>query len=50
MDDPHKHLYIQNYRYKHKDENGWFTKEVLQLSDEERNLLGKRFEIGNGVE
>ncbi len=50
IDDPRDHLYIQNYRYKHKDQKGFFTKEVLQLNDEERNLPGIRFEIGNGLE
>lgn len=50
IDDPRDHLYIQNYRYKSKDEKGWFTKEVLQLNDEERDLPGIRFEIGNALE
>lgn len=50
IDDPRDHLYIQNYRYKHKDTKGRFTKEVLQLNDEERNLPRVRFEIGNALE
>ena len=50
IDDPRDHLYIQNYRYKYKDEKGRITREVLQLNDEERDLPGVRFEIGNGLE
>ena len=50
IDDPRDHLYIQNYRYKYKDEMGRITREVLQLNDEERDLPGVRFEIGNGLE
>jgi hypothetical protein len=50
IDDPRNHLYFQNYRYKYKDEKGRITREVLQLNDEERDLPGVRFEIGNGLE
>lgn len=50
IDDPRDHLYIQNYRYKYKDEKGRITREVLQLNDEERDLPGVRFEIGNELE
>ena len=50
LDDPRDHLYLQNYRYKPKDDKGRFTNEVLQLNDEERDLPGIRFKIGNGLE
>lgn len=50
IDDPHNHLYFQRYRYKSKDEKGRFTIEALELNDDERNLVGVRYEIGNGLE
>lgn len=50
LDDPRDHLFFQRYRYKSKDEIGRTTIEVLQLNDDERNLVGVRFTIGNGLE
>ena len=50
IDNPRKHLYLQRYRYKSKDDKGKFTIDTLQLNDDERNLVGVRFDIGNGLE
>lgn len=50
IDDPRDHLFLQRYRYKPKDNKGRFTIEVLQLNDDERDLVGVRFKIGNELE
>lgn len=50
VDNPQDHLYLQNYRYKSKDEKGKTTIEVLQLNNGERKMVDMRFEMGNSIE
>ena len=50
VDDPNKHLYFQNYRYKGRDDKGRETIEVLGLNNGERKMVDTRFDIGNALE
>ncbi len=49
-DNPKDSLYLQNYRYKSKNEKGKTTIEVLELNDGERKMVDTRFAIGNQLE
>lgn len=49
-DNPKDYLYLQNYRYKSRNDKGSKTIEVLELNDGERKMVDTRFEIGNRLE
>lgn len=49
IDTPEKHIYFRLYRFKHKDNKGLNTIDVVDLNNTER-AVQKRFEVGEALE